>query len=478
MNAPILRLFVVLLALLGTLVGFTSYWAVFDAEELEQRTENRRSAIETAAIRRGAIFSSDGTPIAESVRRGGRSGGVFVRRYPLGALFGHPVGYSFIELATSGIERSENAVLVGEESEFQTLLDELQGITREGSDVTLTLDAEAQRVATEAMAGRLGGVVAIEPATGAVRAMVSVPGYDPNAIPSGFRELNADPSSRLFNRATQSGYPPGSSFKVVTAAAALDSGEFTPSSVLDGSSPIEIGGVPLQNFGGQSFGSIDMTTALTSSVNTYWAQVGESLGAETLLSYMERFGFGSVPPLDYPADQIRASGLYEGSRLLDADDPIDAGRTAIGQERLAVTPLQMAMVAAAVANGGELMRPAFVERVADPDGRVTDELDPKPYSRAMSPEVAAQLGGMMEAVVQEGSGTAAALAGVSVAGKTGTAEHGITESCGLPNQGWFIGYAPADDPRIAVAATVECTSETGGVVAAPIVRQVMEAILG
>ncbi len=482
MNAPILRVFVLFLVLFAALVGFSSYWAVFDAGELEERVDNRRSLIETAAIRRGTIGSADGTVIAVSDPSGRGNLRIYERTYPTGTLFGHPVGYSFIEVPSTGIERAENGVLVGDENEFATLLDELRGAPEEGSNLTLTLDAESQRVATDALAGRDGSVVALDPSTGAVLTMVSVPGYDPNVIPdrAAFRALEDDPAIPLINRATQLNvpYPPGSTFKVVTAAAAIDSGEFTPDSVLSGDTGISISGAPLANFGGASFGPVDMTTALTNSINTYWAQVGEQLGAETMYTYMDRFGFNADPELNYPESQLSPSGVYgaEGE-LLGPNDTIDIGRIAIGQGQLQATPLQMAEVAATIANGGVMMRPTFVQEATDPDGRSSDELDPEEQAEVVSEDTAAQVGEMMESVVNEGSGTAAALTGIQVAGKTGTAEHEPTELCGEPNQAWFIGYAPADDPQVAVAATVECTSGTGGEVAAPIAADVMESLL-
>ncbi len=478
MNPPIFRVFATFLVLFAALVGFSSYWAVFDADELDERADNRRSLIETASIERGTIGSSDGTVIAVSEPQGSGTNKVYVRQYPTGALFGNPVGYSFIELANFGVEQYYNATLIGEGNEFATLLDELRGVPKEGSNVTLTLDAGAQETATAALGGQRGSVVAIEPSTGAVRAMVSIPSYDPNEVPDDFRALNREGSgSPLVNRATFAGYPPGSTFKVVTAAAALDSGEFSPDSVLSGENGLAISGVPLQNFGGASFGSIDMTTALTNSVNTYWAQVGEQVGADTLYEYMDRFGFNKRLPLDYPAGQIVASGIYEQGDLLTAADSFDIGRVAIGQERLLATPLQMAQVAAAVANGGKLMEATLMQEVTDPDGRTSEQLDPDEQSEVMSEETAAELSAMMQSVVNEGSGTAAALSGISVAGKTGTAEHGVTEECSEPNQAWFIGFAPAEDPQIAVAATVECTSGTGGEVAAPIAATVMESLI-
>jgi peptidoglycan glycosyltransferase len=305
--------------------------------------------------------------------------------------------------------------------------------------------------------------------------MVSVPDYDPNQIPDRFRELNSAQGSPLLNRATQARYPPGSTFKVVTAAAALDSGAFNPGSILDGSSPKTISGVPLQNFGGQSFGAITLTDALTNSVNTVWAQVGVQLGKETMFRYMERFGFGQDPPLDYPKRQMDASGEFLGGRLLDAgDDEVDVGRMAIGQDKLQVTPLQMAMVAAAVANDGKLIKPRLTDRIVRKDGRVKRRIETDLQTQVISKEVADQLAQMMSRVVEEGSGTAAALAGAPVAGKTGTAE----VEGGTSNQAWFIAFAPVDEPRMAIAVTVERTQGQGGTVAAPIAKQVLEVLLG
>jgi peptidoglycan glycosyltransferase len=471
MNAGIVRLFGLVVVLYGVLVGFTSYWSVFDAEGLEQNLANRRPLLEQQRIHRGEIRTRDGELIAVSNPRGSGAERVFVRSYPEGELFGHPVGYSFVQRGQTGVERSHNDELVGEESEFLSILDQIRGHRQEGDNLISSIDADAQRVATNALGGRAGSVVAIEPQTGLVRTLVSVPGYDPNQVPEEFAALNRASGSPLFDRATQSGYPPGSAFKVVTASAALDSGEFTPDSVLNGDTDVKISGVPLSNAGGESFGQISLTDALTNSVNTVWAQVGERLGDDTLYKYMSRFGFNRVPELDYPKQQMAASGVFDGNRILTAGDRVDIGRVAIGQERLKVTPLQMAEVAAAVSNEGELMRPRLWERVIDPDGRTVAKLRPQKQAEVMKEETARTLAGMMSNVVQEGTGTAAALAGIDVAGKTGTAERGTS------NQAWMIAFAPVDDPQVAVAVTVEKTTGSGGTVAGPIAKQVMESLL-
>jgi peptidoglycan glycosyltransferase len=472
-NRQIVKLFGFIVVLYALLFGFTSYWSIFDANSLEANSANRRPLLEEQQIKRGTIFARDGSVIAVSKPRGEGDNQIFVRRYPEGALYGNPIGYSFVERGRVGFELAHNDELVGNKTEFLSILDELQGHQQEGDNIQSALDPAAQRAAVDGLAGRRGAVVAMVPSTGEIRAMVSIPEYDPNLVRNSraFERFNTDSSAPLFNRATQGGYPPGSTMKVVTAAAALDSGDFTPSSVLSGASPIEIDGVPLSNSGGEQFGSIDMRTALTNSVNTWWAQAGERLGTDTMFRYMDRFGFNQKPQLDYPGFQLTASGVYEGSRLLNSSDRIDIGRVAIGQERLRVTPLQMAEVAAAVANQGELMEPRLWSRVIDPDGRET-ELDPARQSRVMSEDIASELGDMMTSVVQEGTGTAAAVSGIDVAGKTGTAE-----VSGGVNQAWFIGFAPADDPKIAIAATVERTSGFGGPTAGPIFKAVAEAIL-
>jgi peptidoglycan glycosyltransferase len=475
MNAPISRLFVVFALLFGVLVFFTSRWTVLGAQELRDNPKNQRTLLAERKIRRGVIRAGDGTLLARSVHN---ADDTYSRTYPAGGLFPHAVGYSFTRFGRAGLERSYNHDLTGDRGELGSIIDELAGTQREGDDLHTTLDPSAQRVALQGLAGRKGSVVALDPRTGAVKVMASVPGFDPNALPAGrlFARLNRDDNAPLLNRATQSGYPPGSTFKVVTAIAAMDSGEYQPDSVVSGKNGKEISGVPLNNFGGEDFGPITLTEALTHSVNTVWAEVGEKLGKETMARYMDRLGFNQQVAVDLPGDERRASGEFVNGRLIPPTSPrVDVGRMAIGQDKLNVTPLQMAMVAAAVANDGRLMRPHIADRVVDPDGRTVRRIEPHEMSTVMSPDSARKVSEMMQNVVREGSGTAAALAGIDVAGKTGTAE--VDRACG-PNQVWFIAFAPARDPRIAVAVTIECSTGTGGEVAAPIAKAVMEEALG
>ena len=481
MNARIVRLFAFISVMFAVLVGFTAYWTVFDANNLKNERVNKRPLFEAQKIKRGRILAADGTVIARSVAKGRGPSLRYVREYPEGDTYGHPIGYSFVEYGNSEFEAYHNSELIGDENEFSSIIDELRGKKPEGNDLITSIDPTAQQTAFDLLGGQPGAVVAIEPDTGAVKAMVSVPPFNPNDVPTDFSALSADPSRPMFNRSTQGQYPPGSTFKLVTAAAALDSGAITPDETINSPGSIDVQGHPLANDFDQDFGDINVTTALTNSVNTYFAQLGEKIGTGTLEDYMTKFGFNSKPQLDLPDGQMSTSGVFdlENDKLLTGDDPIDVGRLAIGQERLLATPVQMAEVAATIANGGDLMRPQIWSRVMDADGRTVKSMDPEKQSDVMSEETAGELTEAMKDVVNEGTGTAAALSGVDVAGKTGTAEIPDVDRCdGLPNQAWFVGFAPADDPQIAVAATVECTDGQGGTVAAPIAAGVMETLLG
>lgn len=473
MNRQIGRLFGFFVLLFAVLIAATSWSSVLGARGLQDNPHNRRPLLQAERIPRGLILARDGTKLAINHRVGGGETLRYFRSYPTGSLFSHAVGYSFVSRGDAGLEKSFNRELTGQENEFKSLVDQLGGGTKEGDDLHTTLDPNAQRTAISALGGQRGSIVALDPSSGAIRVMYSYPNYDPNQIPNHYQQLNSDPSSPLFNRATQARYPPGSSFKVVTAAAALDSHRYTPDSLISGQNNKIISGVPLQNDGGANFGTISLTDGLTHSVNTVFGEVGEKLGKDTMYKYMSRFGFGSRLGLDLPSGEISPSGVFKGQRLLGSGDAVDIGRVAIGQERLQVTPLQMALVAAAVGNGGTLMEPRLVDRVVASDGTVRETFNPKVRSQVMSGGSASALAQMMSKVVQEGTGTASALSGIQVAGKTGTAE----VAGGTSNQAWFIAFAPVDHPRVAIAATVERTSGQGGTVAAPIAKQVMETLL-
>ena len=478
MTVPITRLFGLFVVLFAVLIGFTSRWAIFEADALRHNPLNKREVLEAQRIHRGSIKAADGTVLARSIPQ---RGGVFTRRYPTDNLFSHVIGYSYTNIGQAGLERARNDELTGQRDEISSVVDQLRGKQREGDDVLTTLDPKAQRVALAALRAApngKGAVVAIDPTTGAIKVMASTPDYNPNVLRSrgAFARLNLDKNAPVFNRATQASDPPGSTMKVVTAIAAIDSGSYTPDSLISGQNDKKISGVPLRNDAGASYGQITLTKALTFSVNTVFGEVGAKLGNKTMGDYMTRLGFYSKPPLDYPASQRLASGEYDhGNLLAPESSKIDVGRMAIGQDKLSVTPLQMAMVAAAVANKGKLMKPHFTDKVVDRDGRTVTDVKPEVMAQVMSPDTAQKVGIMMTHVVEEGTGTAGALSGIRVAGKTGTAE---TDTVHNITQPWFIAFAPVDNPKIAIAVTVERTvGGFGGTVAAPIAKQVLEALI-
>jgi peptidoglycan glycosyltransferase len=477
-NRPIVRLYGLVAVLFALLIAFTSRWTVFESSSLRNNKLNARALLEQQKIDRGPILAADGSVLARSTRDGE---GIYSRTYPDGELFAHAVGYDFTnpDLGTTGLERSRNKDLTGESrTNLQSVLDQLQGKEQRGDKIVTTLDPAAQRVAVSALGGHQGAVVALDPRTGAVKVMASTPGYNPNSLHSvkAYEALTHDSVGRpLVNRATQFGYAPGSAFKVLTATAAIDTGAYTPESTVDGKNDVRISGVPLQNDENASYGPITLKDALAHSVNTVWAQVAEHLGHGTLARYMARFGFDKKPQLDYPAEQMSSSGEYENGRLVPpTSSRVDVGRMGIGQDKLAVTPLQMAQVAAAVANGGTLMVPHLTHKIVDREGRTVATVSPRVQSHVMKPSTAAAVRSMMEAVVNEGTGTSAQIPGVQVAGKTGTAETQIGTAI---NNVWFIAFAPAANPKVAIAVTLKGVPGQGASFAAPVARQVMERLL-
>jgi len=473
MNQSIVRLFGVVILLFALLVVFTSRWTVFDATALQTNPRNTLGFLESLKIKRGRILADDGAVLAKSVRA---RAGTWNRAYPLGSLFAQPVGYSILrEGRAAGLEKYRAVALAGGvHTGLQSVFGQFSGNPLVGDDVETTLDPTAQKLARTLLAGRGGAVVALDPQTGALKVMYGNPSYNDNALKAGGSQ---------YNLVTQGQYPPGSTFKIVTTTAALDSGKYTPTSTIDGKSPLIVSGVALQNDSGESYGLVSLTQALTDSINTVYAQVGQAVGIATMAKYMKRFGFYSIPPLDYPKGEMLGSGerIYTrtGTKLLSpTSDRIDLGRMSIGQDRLTVTPLQMAMVAAAVADHGTLMTPRLTTRVVNQDGQTVESFPPTVYSHVMTPTTARELTQMMTDVVEEGTGQAANLEGLKgeVAGKTGTAQTGATGSdLDFP---WFIGFAPVNDPKVAVAVVLNpIPNGYGGTYAAPIAAQIIKQLL-
>jgi penicillin-binding protein A len=488
-NRQVSHVGVAALVLLAALIIGTTYWQTWANAGLANRQDNDIRLVAQFSINRGKIYASDGkTVLARNVQR--KSGGqtLYFRRYPTGPLFSDIVGYSTQSRNRTGLEQSYNDYLTGSNANLDTVLhsalDKLKGTTVKGNSLVLTIRPGAQAIANRLLRGKCGAVVALEPSTGRVLVMATSPTYNPNLVENRFNlatKTRLPCGAPLVNRATSGKYPPGSTFKMVTAAAALDTGRFTPDShFYDPGYCVEYG-KQVRNAGNpeapETFGNVNLATGFEHSINSVFCNVGKALGAGTVLEYAKRFGFYSLPPLELPENERVESGLYDHGRLFDPKHPdtqVDPGRLAFGQERLAVTPLQMAMVAAAIGNHGAEMRPQIVQRIVSPKGKTITHLTPDQLGRPIKVQTANELTHMMELVVQGGTGTAAAIPGVRVAGKTGTAEIGR----GNIHTTWFAAFAPADAPRVAICVVVENQPNGfGGTISAPIARQVMEALL-
>jgi peptidoglycan glycosyltransferase len=480
-NQPITRLFVFVLVMFGLLVAFTSRWTVFDASALRDNPNNRRPGLEAQRVQRGAIVADDSTTVLADSIRG--ADGIFSRAYPFKALFAPALGYYDPYNGDTGLEAFRNGVLAGSPPQQSSILDQLEGKRTNGDEVVTTLNVHAQQVAVRDLAGRDGAVVAMVPSTGAIKVFAASPTFDPNGVKTlaGLQAIERAAGHLLYNRAVAGQYTPGSTFKVITAIAAIDTGRYTPNSVLSGKSPITVSGRPLSNDGGTSYGNVTLSNALTNSINTVWAQVALGVGAPTLQTYMDRLGFYNTPPIDLPSNELEESGVRFPNRAgyLPVTAGADVGRVGIGEGGLEVTPLQMLMVASAVANDGRLMVPHMTDRIVNSDGQTVQTIAPQLYSTVMKPSTARQVGVMMENVVNDGTGTAAAVSGIPVAGKTGTAQDcsNLALLACQYNQDWFIAYAPVGDPKIAIAVTVSHQlNGFGGTIAAPIARDVLEAL--
>jgi len=483
MNAQISRVAVAALVLLSALIVATTYWQAWAAAGLAERRDNSIQRVAEFEIDRGRILASDRrTPLARNERKRVGDKTLYFRRYPTGGLYAHAVGYSTQVRSRTGLERSQNDYLTAANANLNTVvdrtLDRLRGKTIRGNDLVLTLHPRAQRTAMSALRNSRGAVAAIDPSTGRVLVLASRPTYDPNQIErrNGFARILRRSGSPLVNRATSGLYPPGSIFKVVTGAAALESGKFTPESRFNDPGYCIEYGQRVQNYDTTSpFGNVNLHQAMQNSINSVFCEIGKRIGGIEILQQARRFGFYADPPLDTPSDERSPSGLYKGGKLYFPEDnfKVDPGRLAFGQERMLVTPLQMAMVSGAVANRGVVMRPTLVQRVQSRGGKVVSRFRPSELGRATSEQTAGALTAMMESVVSSGTGTAAQISGHRVAGKTGTAETGVSGR----NVTWFIAFAPVDKPRVAIAVVLENQTGTGGTTAAPIAKQVMEALL-
>jgi penicillin-binding protein A len=491
MERQIRRLAIGFLVLFGALAVNLNYLQVLAADRIANNTANKRLLIQEYDIDRGDILAEDGQTVLATSRA--TSGELkYQRLYPqdetLG--YGHLTGFHSFVFSRTELEQSFNDYLSARAEELfpQRFIDQLLGRDQKGANLILSIDPELQEIAARDLrAAGEGAVAAIDPQTGEVLALYANPTYDPNPIAShdpqevrrAYRELDPEaPDSPLVSRATDTFFPPGSAFKVVTAAAALENG-LGPDHPRDNPTVLDVPQTTddLENFGGVtcSGGSqIDMASALQQSCNVYFAGLGLELGAEALVEQAERFGFNQQIPFDIPF----VEGQIPGVEAFEDDLPAVA-QSAIGQRDVRTNVLHMALIAGAIGNEGVMMVPRLVRRIEDPEGRLLREFGPQEYGRPMASANAATLTDMMVAVVSGGTATAAQIPGVEVAGKTGTAQ----TAEGEPPHAWFIAFAPAQDPEIAVAVVVlnggDLGSDaTGGQLSAPIARDLIQARLG
>lgn len=487
MNIPLRRVAVVMLAMFLVLMGAASWIQYFRAPDLNTDPRNVRTLYREHGNNRGPIVVG-GEAVAVSTPVDDAFG--YQRAYTNGPLYAPVTGFYSVVNGRTKIELRANEYLNGTSDSlwWSRLQNLISGEDPQGSSVELTIDPVVQQAAWDALGDQRGAVVALDPTTGAILAMVSKPSYDPNALAShvsadasaAYQALVADESDPLFNRAIEGDtYPPGSTFKLVTTAAALEAGSLTPESEIAAPDelPLPQSSSVLRNFGGASCSGTGTTTladALRVSCNTAYGQLGIDLGAQAISDQAVEFGFDTDLTIPLRVEPSRFPTESDG-------EPLDGATTAlsaIGQASVRVTPLQVAMVSAAIANGGELMTPYLIQQVRTPDLSVAFEADPSVFSTPISATTAEQMRDMMLGVVQSGTGTAAQISGVQVAGKTGTAE----TTSDVPPHAWFTGFAPADDPQVVVAVVIENggnlgSEATGGRAAAPVARAVMEAVI-
>jgi len=483
MNRAIRRVGIGVTVLMLLLVGQLTYLQVYDADHLASDPRNIRFQLRDFSKPRGRIVTSDDQVLARSVETGDEL--KFQRLYPQGALFSQIVGYQSAVFGNTGVEKTYNNELAGRDPllQIRNVGDLLAGKEPIGN-VVLSTSASLQAAARDALGAQHGSVVVMNPKTGGILAMYSNPSYDPQPFASHNSQvvqdyeklLRANPDKPDLPRAYRERFPPGSTFKVVTSSVALGTGRFTPESVFPVLTELDLPQTnnTLKNFGGESCGGT-LARSFQQSCNTTFGQIGLDLANE-FVPGMQKFGIGSAPPLDVSPGAAGSVGPPPGS--FQQNQPLFAF-AGIGQGDVAVTPLQMALSAAAVANKGQIMQPHVADHITDGDDNTVKTIDPKAWRTAMTPQVASTVTTMMVSVVEGGTGTAARIPGVSVAGKTGTAQ---VQGAAAPHA-WFVGFAPAEDPQVVVAVLVEHggsvgSEATGGRVAAPIAAQMMRMVLG
>ncbi len=457
LNKRLVFVMVFFVALFMTLALYLVYFQLFKRSDIENDSHNRRLWVNEDNIKRGSIYDRNGNILAYSEED---SDGSQYRVYNYGKSASSVTGYSSKTYGKTGIEKSYNKELLALSGENLSNFRKMVVKNDTGYDVHLSLDQNIQEIVYEYMQDIKGSCVVMNPKTGEVLALVSNPSYDPNSVDEDWDDLIQNTDGPLVNRATSGAYRPGSTFKIVTATGLLNYGLDTS---YNDTGVETIQGYDIRNFADQTFGMVNLRSAFVDSINTYFASKTNDLGRDKYMELAEKFMINK----DYDFDMDKNKAIIPFDDL----NQVDLAMTGFGYGKTQITPLHMAMITSAIANEGKMMQPRLVTKVVDKDGKIIEEKKEKVLSEVTSVENANIIRDMMVSVVNEGTGTSAYLDSVQIAGKTGTAdkENNLLDA-------WFVGFAPAYDPDIAIALVVEDSDDTGGVVAAPIARDIISAI--
>ncbi|QAT62320.1 MULTISPECIES: peptidoglycan D,D-transpeptidase FtsI family protein [Tissierellales] len=453
-----IRVFVSVCILFVSLIVYLSYFQIADAKDIKNNSYNKRLWIDEESILRGMILDRNGKILAYSKKTGEEE--IAKRYYNYGSLYSHIIGYSYREYGKSGLEATYNNELLNLKD--NAALNEIQKMIKpngEGNSIKLTVDHHIQEYAKSLLKGKKGSVIVMNPKTGEIYAMVSLPDFDVSTLRENWKTIVENPDSPFLNRATMGLYEPGSTFKVLTSIAALEN--FDEDKVIDCKGSVKIDGYTFKDYNGKGHGRVDLQEALVESCNVYFTQIGVEIGKNKLGEVAEDFFINKSIPFDL---SVKKSSFPFRENI----STTELAASSIGQGKVRVTPLNMVMIASGIANGGNIVKPTLVKEVISPEGKVIKSIEPQILSQGVDGFTANKVKNMMVEVVKRGTGTRAQIKNMRVAGKTGTAENSTGKT-----HSWFIGFAPADDAKVAVVVLLESDGSTGGKNAAPIAQKLM-----
>lgn len=466
-NNKIIHVLILICTIFFSLMAYLTYFQLFTGKKIESSAYNRRQQIKEDNTKRGDIYDRNGVVLAESVNVKGK----WQRKYPYGSLYSHVIGYNSEVYGRALIEQKYNSYLlnINELKSVMGISNNLLKDEKVGNNLYLTIDNKLQKLASDLLGAKKGAVVAMNPKTGEILTMVSKPGFDPNSstLAEKWKELVESEDSPFLPRAIQGLYAPGSTFKVAIAALAVEHG--MEDIVFDDKGTVNIDGKNFSNSNKKAYGKLDLEKALVVSSNVAFSQIGVKLGEKNLRDMANRIGMERSISSDIP--------LSKSVFPYKSMEKTDMAAVAIGQGKMLVTPLHMAMLASSIGNNGVMMKPILVSRVVDPKGKEIKKWNTESLGNTFTPDATKKVKNMMVKVVKEGTGKSAAVKGITVAGKTGTAENEQTINGAKKEHAWFIGFAPAENPKIAVAVIVEYSGGSGGSVSAPIAGKIMQEYL-